>query len=97
MKTCCLPSLPRHKELVSELGPLHAMLTSQNSIAKRHPVYKCNEVQVFTNYRILRELHLVWCMLHCIKPQIFFLHESINYYINFSFKKEEKKLYHKEK
>lgn len=45
VKTCCLPALPRHKELVSELGPLHAKLACQNSIAKRHPVYKCNEVQ----------------------------------------------------
>lgn len=47
---CCLPPLPRRKELVSELGPLHAKLASQSTIAKRHPVYKCSEVQVFTDY-----------------------------------------------
>ncbi|KAB1208648.1 DENN domain-containing protein 5B [Morella rubra] len=41
-----LPTLPRHKELVSELGPIHARLSHESSIAKRHPVYRCNEVQV---------------------------------------------------
>lgn len=45
VKTCYLPALPRQKELVSELAPIHARLSSQNSIAERHPVYKCNEVQ----------------------------------------------------
>ncbi|XP_057964070.1 uncharacterized protein LOC131155149 [Malania oleifera] len=45
VKMCYLPSLPRHKELLSELGPIHARLRCENSIAKRHPVYKCNEVQ----------------------------------------------------
>ncbi|KAJ9697062.1 hypothetical protein PVL29_009013 [Vitis rotundifolia] len=54
VKTCCLPALPRHKELVSELGPLHAKLACQNSIAKRHPVYKCNEVQAEAAAQFLR-------------------------------------------
>ncbi|XP_043706121.1 uncharacterized protein LOC122655827 isoform X2 [Telopea speciosissima] len=45
VKMCYLPPLPRHRELVSELGPIHARLSCENSIAKRHPVYKCNEVQ----------------------------------------------------
>ncbi|KAK9096449.1 hypothetical protein Sjap_021946 [Stephania japonica] len=42
---CYLPPLPRYKELISELGPIHARLSCENSTAKRHPVYKCNEVQ----------------------------------------------------
>ncbi|KAF9610657.1 hypothetical protein IFM89_023913 [Coptis chinensis] len=45
VKICHLPTLPRHRELISELGPIHARLSCENSIAKRHPVYKCNEVQ----------------------------------------------------
>ncbi|KAB1213817.1 DENN domain-containing protein 4C [Morella rubra] len=45
VKVYNLPTLPRHKELVSELGPIHARLSHESSIAKRHPVYRCNEVQ----------------------------------------------------
>ncbi|KAL0923386.1 hypothetical protein M5K25_007440 [Dendrobium thyrsiflorum] len=40
-----LPQLPCYRELVSELTPVHARLACENSIAKRHPVYKCSEVQ----------------------------------------------------
>ncbi|KAL4596655.1 hypothetical protein ACB092_12G178600 [Castanea dentata] len=40
VKMCHLPALPRHKELVSELGPIHARLSHESSIAKRHPVYR---------------------------------------------------------
>jgi hypothetical protein len=43
---CHLPTLPRYKELVSELRPLHDRLSLESSVAKRHPVYRCNEVQV---------------------------------------------------
>lgn len=45
VKMCSLPYLPRHRELVNELGPIHARLSCENFIAKRHPVYKCNQVQ----------------------------------------------------
>ncbi|XP_022758550.1 uncharacterized protein LOC111305354 isoform X1 [Durio zibethinus] len=45
VKTCHLPTLPRHKELVSELGSIHARLSFEGSIAKKHPTYRCNEVQ----------------------------------------------------
>ncbi|GAB2298555.1 hypothetical protein Dimus_032622 [Dionaea muscipula] len=45
VKMCYLPTLPRHKELVAELRPIHARLSRQNSIARKHPVYRCNEVQ----------------------------------------------------
>ncbi|OMO98698.1 hypothetical protein CCACVL1_04100 [Corchorus capsularis] len=45
VKTCHLPTLPRHKELVYELGSIHARLSYEGSIAKKHPTYRCNEVQ----------------------------------------------------
>lgn len=43
---CNLPVLPRSKELISKLEPIHARLSCEDLIAQRHPVYKCNEVQV---------------------------------------------------
>ncbi|KAK8694058.1 hypothetical protein V6N13_071620 [Hibiscus sabdariffa] len=52
VKTCHLPTLPRHKELESELGPIHSRLSLEGSFAKRHPTYKCNEVQVFADHFI---------------------------------------------
>ncbi|XVF32307.1 hypothetical protein REPUB_Repub17cG0070800 [Reevesia pubescens] len=45
VETCYLPPLPRHKELVSELGSIHTRLSFEGSIAKKHPTYRCNEVQ----------------------------------------------------
>lgn len=45
--TCKLPTLPRYKELICELGPIHARLSYENTIATKRPVYKCSEVQVF--------------------------------------------------
>ncbi|KAH6771308.1 DENN domain-containing protein [Perilla frutescens var. hirtella] len=45
VRSCNLPQLPQHKELISELRPIHYKLSCDNSIAPRHPVYKCNEVQ----------------------------------------------------
>ncbi|GAB4841269.1 hypothetical protein Ancab_022001 [Ancistrocladus abbreviatus] len=45
VKMCYLPMLPRHKELVAELRPIHARLSCQKSIAQKHPVYRCNEAQ----------------------------------------------------
>ncbi|KAB2620393.1 hypothetical protein D8674_040006 [Pyrus ussuriensis x Pyrus communis] len=46
VKMCHLPSLPRHKDLATELGPIHARLSREGSFAQKHPVYRCNEVQV---------------------------------------------------
>lgn len=46
VKTGSMPSLPRHKELASALEPIHAKMAMENESAGRHPVYKCNEVQV---------------------------------------------------
>lgn len=45
VKMCNLPVLPQLKELISRLEPVHARLAREDSIAQRHPVYKCNEVQ----------------------------------------------------
>ncbi|XP_011083072.1 uncharacterized protein LOC105165685 [Sesamum indicum] len=45
VKTCILPLLPKRKELISELRPIHSILSREASVAQRHPVYKCNEVQ----------------------------------------------------
>ncbi|KAH7836510.1 hypothetical protein Vadar_002237 [Vaccinium darrowii] len=45
VKTCSIPALPRHEELISELRPIHTKLSCQKDIASRHPVFKCNEVQ----------------------------------------------------
>ncbi|GAV84174.1 DENN domain-containing protein [Cephalotus follicularis] len=45
VKMCHLPTLPRYKELASELGPIHSRLSFESSVAKRHPVYRCNEAQ----------------------------------------------------
>ncbi|XP_058101310.1 uncharacterized protein LOC131245702 isoform X2 [Magnolia sinica] len=45
VKMASLPQLPQHRQLAAELGPIHARLSCENSIAKKHPVYKCNEVQ----------------------------------------------------
>ena len=41
-----MPQLPRYKDLVSDLSPIHARLSCENALAKKHPMYKCNEVQV---------------------------------------------------
>ncbi|KAG9154348.1 hypothetical protein Leryth_000784 [Lithospermum erythrorhizon] len=40
-----LPRLPRQKQLTLELAPIFSRLSSQSSMAERHPVYKCNDVQ----------------------------------------------------
>ncbi|EER95503.2 hypothetical protein BDA96_01G539500 [Sorghum bicolor] len=53
VKACSLPQLPRYEELVSNLGPLHARLSCENSLAKRHPIYKCNEVQADVAWKFL--------------------------------------------
>lgn len=53
VKMCHLPTLPRYKELVSELRPLHDRLSLESSVAKRHPVYRCNDVQAEAATRFL--------------------------------------------
>uniref|UniRef100_A0A0E0CV64 UDENN domain-containing protein n=1 Tax=Oryza meridionalis TaxID=40149 RepID=A0A0E0CV64_9ORYZ len=53
VKACSLPQLPRFKELVSDLSPIHARLSCENALAKRHPIYKCNEVQAEATWQFL--------------------------------------------
>ncbi|CAL4937618.1 unnamed protein product [Urochloa decumbens] len=53
VKACSMPQLPRYKELVSDLGPIHARLSCENALAKRHPIYKCNEVQAEAAWQFL--------------------------------------------
>ncbi|XP_031373072.1 uncharacterized protein LOC116188080 isoform X2 [Punica granatum] len=53
VKMCHLPTLPQYRELISQLRPIHARLSCENSIARRHPVYRCNEVQAEAAARFL--------------------------------------------
>ncbi|PUZ42867.1 hypothetical protein GQ55_9G616300 [Panicum hallii var. hallii] len=53
VKACPLPQLPCYKELVSDLGPIHSRLSCENALAKRHPIYKCNEVQAEAAWQFL--------------------------------------------
>ncbi|GJN30290.1 hypothetical protein PR202_gb18583 [Eleusine coracana subsp. coracana] len=53
VKAGSLPQLPRYKELVSRLSPIHARLSCENALAKRHPIYKCNEVQAEAAWQFL--------------------------------------------
>ncbi|GKB29172.1 putative uDENN domain protein, partial [Tanacetum coccineum] len=41
-----LPALPKQRELMTRLGPLHARLSSDKTSAKKHPVYRCNKWQI---------------------------------------------------
>ncbi|KAI7745597.1 hypothetical protein M8C21_010534, partial [Ambrosia artemisiifolia] len=41
-----LPELPKQRELMNRLGPLHARLSSDKTAAKKHPVYRCNKWQI---------------------------------------------------
>ncbi|XP_059300813.1 uncharacterized protein LOC132053034 isoform X1 [Lycium ferocissimum] len=45
IKSCYLPLLPQRKELLSELRPIHAKLSREDSVAQRRPIYRCSEVQ----------------------------------------------------
>nr|XP_033509707.1 uncharacterized protein LOC104087611 isoform X3 [Nicotiana tomentosiformis] len=45
IKSCYLPLLPRRKELLSELRPIHARLSREDSVAQRRPIYRCSELQ----------------------------------------------------
>lgn len=45
VKTFSLPQLPRQKELSSALEPFHAKLAAEGDSARKHPAYKCNDVQ----------------------------------------------------
>nr|GEX68889.1 hypothetical protein [Tanacetum cinerariifolium] len=40
-----LPALPKQRELMTRLGPLHARLSCDKTFAKKHLVYRCNKWQ----------------------------------------------------
>uniref|UniRef100_A0A453IZU8 UDENN domain-containing protein n=1 Tax=Aegilops tauschii subsp. strangulata TaxID=200361 RepID=A0A453IZU8_AEGTS len=56
VKANLLPQLPRYKDLVSDLSPIHARLSCENALAKKHPMYKCNEVQAKASCQFLNVL-----------------------------------------
>ncbi|EMS61328.1 hypothetical protein TRIUR3_23348 [Triticum urartu] len=56
VKANLLPQLPRYKDLVSDLSPIHAKLSCENALAKKHPMYKCNEVQAKASWQFLNVL-----------------------------------------
>ncbi|XBH87327.1 hypothetical protein VPH35_074804 [Triticum aestivum] len=56
VKANLLPQLPRYKDLVSDLSPIHARLSCENALAKKHPMYKCNEVQAKASWQFLNVL-----------------------------------------
>ncbi|KAF8090320.1 hypothetical protein N665_0479s0024 [Sinapis alba] len=45
VKICNMPALPQRRELMAQLTPIHATLAHHSSTAKKHPVYKCNQIQ----------------------------------------------------
>lgn len=65
VKTCTLPTLPRHRELASELGPVYAKLANKSSIAKKQPVYRCSESQVIIDFCILADLAVYIFLFPC--------------------------------
>ncbi|CAN8257549.1 unnamed protein product [Cochlearia groenlandica] len=54
VKICNMPALPQRRELMAQLAPIHATLAEHSSTARRHPVYKCNEVQAEAASKFLR-------------------------------------------
>ncbi|XP_058749305.1 uncharacterized protein LOC131622297 isoform X2 [Vicia villosa] len=63
VKMCHLPRLPRQRDLVSQLTPIHARLSSESAIAKKHPIHRCNEIQaeIATQF-----LNVVWHYLESL-------------------------------
>ncbi|XP_050365548.1 uncharacterized protein LOC126784096 [Argentina anserina] len=49
-----LPALPRYKELALELVPFHSKLSMEGSFARKHPVYRCTEVQAEAAVQFLK-------------------------------------------
>ncbi|CAJ1898546.1 unnamed protein product [Sphenostylis stenocarpa] len=60
---CPLPKLPQHKELLSQLAPFHARLSNERSIARKHPVHRCNEVQAEAATKFL---NIMWHYLESL-------------------------------
>ncbi|XP_071720630.1 uncharacterized protein [Rutidosis leptorrhynchoides] len=55
-----LPALPRYRELMTRLGPLHARLSSDKTAAKKHPVYRINkwQIEAATQFLAVMRQHL---------------------------------------
>ncbi|RDX91279.1 DENN domain-containing protein 5B, partial [Mucuna pruriens] len=60
---CPLPKLPQHKDLVGQLSPIHARLTRERTIARKHPVHRCNEVQAEASTQFL---NIMWHYLESL-------------------------------
>ncbi|KAK7245288.1 hypothetical protein RIF29_40127 [Crotalaria pallida] len=69
VKTCHLPKLPQHRELVAQLGPIHARLSCESSIARKHPVHRCNEAQADAATRFL---NILWHYLESLCSELKF-------------------------
>ncbi|CAL0326845.1 unnamed protein product [Lupinus luteus] len=67
VKMCHLPKLPQYRELVSQLGPIHARLKCESSIARKNPAYRCNEVQADAATRFL---NIMWHYLESLCSEL---------------------------
>ncbi|KAE9585517.1 putative DENN domain-containing protein [Lupinus albus] len=67
VKMCNLPKLPQYRELVSQLGPIHARLKCESSIARNNPVHRCNEVQADAATRFL---NIMWHYLESLCSEL---------------------------
>nr|VDD29101.1 unnamed protein product [Brassica oleracea] len=54
VKVCNMPTLPQRRELMAQLTPIHATLAHYSSTARKHPVYKCSELQAEAATKFLR-------------------------------------------
>lgn len=72
VKTCHLPHLPEYKQLISQLEPIYARLSSECCNTQRHPVYRCSDIQVsFSLSKNLSSMFYVsWRQAHPIQNQL---------------------------
>lgn len=72
VKTCHLPHLPQYKQLISQLEPIYARLSSECCNTQRHPVYRCSDIQVsFSQSKIFSSMFYVsWRQAYPIQNQV---------------------------
>ncbi|KAK2363939.1 DENN (AEX-3) domain-containing protein [Trifolium repens] len=63
VKMCHLPRLPQQRDLISQLSPIHAKLSRESSISRKHPIHRCNEVQAETATKFL---NVMWHYLESL-------------------------------
>ncbi|GAU19328.1 hypothetical protein TSUD_336140, partial [Trifolium subterraneum] len=63
VKKCHLPRLPQQRDLLSQLGPIHAKLSRESSISRKQPIHRCNEVQAETATKFL---NIMWHYLESL-------------------------------